>query len=83
MTDFSKTGFGYDICQPSDDPASIAAMEREIAGGNCKFMLPKSNLELRMTGFGSRAARGCESSLHSHLGEAFALDWAINRNGAN
>ena len=28
LTDFSKAGFGYVICQPADDPDSLAAMRR-------------------------------------------------------
>ena len=80
LTDFSKIGFGYDICQPDSDHApSMAAMRDEMAGGECQFLLPKSTLRLRSTGFGSRTTRGRESCLHSHLGKAFALDWAIGR----
>jgi hypothetical protein len=26
LTDFSKLGFGYNLCQPNDDPTSLAAM---------------------------------------------------------
>ena len=57
-------------------------MQREVEGGKHEFFLPKSTLELRPTGFGSRACCGKEAKLHSHLGEAFALDWAINTNCA-
>ena len=28
LTDFSKRGFGYNICQPADDAASMAVMLR-------------------------------------------------------
>ena len=42
LTDFSKFGFDYEIAQPADDPASLAAMQREILGGECEFLLPKS-----------------------------------------
>ena len=79
LTDFSKAGFGYNLCQPSDDPDSLAAMQREIEGGDCEFLKAESKLFLKSTGFGSRKTRGRESTLHSHLGEGFALDWAINR----
>ena len=80
LTDFSKKGFGYDLCQPdSDHPASMEAMRREMEGGDCEFLLPNTTLRLRSTGFGSRRTRGREDSLHSHLGEAFALDWAIHK----
>ena len=57
-------------------------MNREMAGGDCEFLRPKSKLLLRTTGFGSRKTRGREQNLHSHPGEGFALDWAINRNRA-
>ena len=84
LTDFSKKGSGYDVCQPnSDDPLSMAAIHREMEGGDYEFFLPKSTLRLHSIGFGSRTTR-CrrESSFHSHLGEAFALDWAIHKNWA-
>ena len=57
-------------------------MKREMAGGECEFLKPKSKLKLRTTGFGSRKTRGRESTLHFHLGEGFCLDWAINCNRA-
>ena len=62
LTDFSKFGFGYEIAQPDDDPASLAAMHREILGGDCEFLLPRSILRLRPTGFGSRRCRGKEDA---------------------
>ena len=82
LIDYSKFGFGYEIAQPSDDPASLAAMQRDNLGGDCKLLLPRSILQLRLAGFGSRQYRGKENTLHSHLGEAFALDWAIQKNSA-
>ena len=83
LTDFSSKGFGYDLCQPDSNHApSVAAMHREMAGSECEFLLPKTTLRLRTTGFGSRATKGREKFLHSHLGEAFALDWAIHKNRA-
>jgi len=83
LTDFSKNGFGYVTMQAdSNHPASIAAMNREMNSGECKFLLPKSTLRFHATGFGSPTTRGRESCLHSHLGEAFALDWAIHKNRA-
>ena len=53
-------------------------MKREMAGGECEFLKENSKSLLRTTGFGSRKTRGRESSLHSHLGEDFILDWSIN-----
>ena len=35
---------------------------------------------LRPVAFGRRRCRGNETRLHSHLGEGFAGDWAINKN---
>ena len=79
-TDFSKNGFGYEICQlDSDYPASMASMHREMWGGDCKFLLPESTLRLCSTGFVSRTTHGRESSFHSHLRGAFTLDWAIHK----
>ena len=54
---FSKRGFGYNFCQPADDAASMAAMRREMEGGDCECLPPNSNLMLKSTGFGSRRTR--------------------------
>ena len=51
LTDYSKFGFGYGIAQPSEDPASLAAMQRKNYGNDCKFLLPRSILQLRPTRF--------------------------------
>ena len=80
MADASKLGFRYNLCQPNDDPSSIAAMEREMAGGECEFLTKGSKLLLRTCGLGSRKFRGREKDLHSHLNDGFCLDWSINRN---
>ena len=82
LTDFPKLGSGYNICQPNDDAASLAAIHREMAGGECELLHPKSKILLRTTRFGSRKTRGREPNLHLHLGKGFSLDWAINRNQA-
>jgi hypothetical protein len=39
--DFSAFGMGYIGMQPDDDDDSIAAMNREIAGGPCEFLTSK------------------------------------------
>ena len=73
LSDFSKNSSGYDICQrDSDHPESMASMRQEMGRGDCKFLLARSTLCLRSTGFGSRTTCGCESTFHSHLGEAFS-----------
>ena len=51
-------------------------------GGPCEFMMPDAKCRLRPVCFGSRKCRGKESKLHSHLGEGFCGDWAINKNRA-
>ena len=79
LTDFCKDGFGYCACQPGDDTPSIDAMRREMKGGDCKFLVPGTDLSLHPVAFGSRKTRGNEVILHSHLGEGFAGDWAINK----
>ena len=54
LTDFSQVGFGYNLCQPADDHASLAAMQRETEGGECEVLKSESKLLLKSTGFGSR-----------------------------
>ena len=46
LTDFSKIGFGYDLCQPNDEVDSMAAMRREMEGDDCEFLRHKSNFFL-------------------------------------
>ena len=83
-TDFAQVGMGYVGCQPDDDPLSLAAMHREMAGGPCEFLTNAKDVgappRLRPICMGSRKNKGYELRLHSHLGEAFALDYAINAN---
>ena len=78
-TDYSALSFGYVALQPGDDNSSLAAMHREMRGGPCEFMSDNPNLYLRPVAFGSRKTRGNETRLHSHLGEGYAGDWAINK----
>ena len=80
LCDACKLGYGYNLCQPNDDPASIAAMKREMAGGDYEFLKKDSKARLRSCGLGSRMARGREPCLHSHLQEGFGLDWSANSN---
>ena len=74
LTDFSKFGFGYNLCQPEDDPDSLAAMQREMEGGECDFLKAGLKFCLESTGFGSRRIQGGEKDLCSYLGEDFGLD---------
>jgi hypothetical protein len=83
-TDFANVGMGYVGCQPDDDPTSIAAMRREMEGGGCEFLTNAKTIgdppRLRPICMGSRRNRGYETRLHSHLGEAFTLKYAIDAN---
>ena len=75
---------GYVTTQPNKDPVSLAAMHRENLGGKCEFLSNSKDFgappSLRPISMGSRKNKGYELRLHSHLGEAFALDWAIGQN---
>ena len=77
--EFSAKGFGYAACQPGNNPDSLAVMHREMRGGPCKFTTKESKLTLRCVAFGSRRTRGNETLLHSHLGEGFSYNWAVNK----
>ena len=79
-TDFSAIGFGYSLTHPSCNMVLLGAMNREIAGGIYDIMDHMSKAKLPPVVFNSRRARGWESKLHSHLGEGFCGDWAINKN---
>ncbi len=50
------------------------------SGSDFAFMMKEATGVLRPVAFGGRQCRGNEFRLHSHLGEGFAGDWAINNN---
>ncbi len=79
-TDFSSKGFGYIVCQPGTDIASEQAMAAYQAGKDFAFMMKESSAVLCPVAFGGRRCHDNELRLHSHLGEGFAGDWAINKN---
>ena len=79
-TDFLAKGFGFVICQPDTDTASKQAMAAFQAGHDFTFMTKDSYAVLHPVTFGGRHCWGNEICLHSHLGEGFAGDWAINKN---
>ena len=79
-TDFSSKGMGFVLLQPGDDTASIEAMKREDAGGECQFDIKKSGLRLLPCAFGCRMTRGNEKFYHSYYGEATALKFGISKN---
>ena len=79
-TDFLAKGFGYVICQHDIEAASEQAMAAFQAGHDFTFMTKDSSAVLRPVAFGDRRCWGNKIRLHSHLGEGFAGDWAINKN---
>ena len=81
-TYFPSRVFVYALKQPSRDTNFFATMNREISSGICDFLDEKSKAKFLPVAFGSRRARGDECKLHSHLGEGFYGDWAINKNRA-
>ena len=78
-TDFSALGFGYVACQPANNDALTAAISIFLAGGPFNFMTPDSTATLWPIAFCSGHSKEKETKLHSHLGEGFARDWAINK----
>ena len=78
-TDFSANGFGYVALQPSNDEASLSAIHTCMRGGNFLFMTKDSTAVLHPVAFGYRRTCGNKKRLHSHLGECFSGDWAINK----
>jgi hypothetical protein len=79
-TDFSSQGFGFVVSQPGTDKSSEAAMTAYRSGSDFAFMTKEATGVLRPVAFGGRRCRGNEVRLHSHLGEGFAGNWAINKN---
>jgi hypothetical protein len=72
-------GFGYVLLQPGDNEASLSAVQDYRDGKGFAFMTKASLAVLHPVCFGSRKTRGNESRLHSHLGEGFSGDFAINK----
>jgi hypothetical protein len=78
-TDFSKDGFGYVALQPSNDAKSRLNMKHHMNGGKFEFMDKSSKGILHPVAFGCHCTQENERRLHSHLGEAFPGDYAINK----
>ena len=80
-TNFCSHGFGVIGLQPTNTKASLLAMRREIAGGECEFMRDNApgKPALRPICFASRRSKGYEKRLHLYLGEGFAGDWGMGK----
>jgi hypothetical protein len=70
---------GYMVCQPGNDEASNTAMHAYQSGEGFSFMTTSSTAVLHPVAFGSRRCRGNKVRLHSHLGEGFSRDFAMNK----
>jgi hypothetical protein len=78
-TDFSAMGFGYVLLQPGSDNASMQVAQDYRCGKAFTFMTKGLLATLHPVCFGAQKCRGNEVRLHSHLGECFASDYAINK----
>jgi hypothetical protein len=78
-TNFSTNGFGYVALQPGKDIKPWSAMTHCMDGGKFKFMDKSSKEILHPIAFGCRRTQGSKNHLHSHLGEAFSGNYAINK----
>ena len=78
-TNFSSKGFGYVLLQPGNDEASVKAAQDYLDGKGFNFMTKDFKAILHPVCFGTRCTRGNEIRLHSHLGEGFSGDYAINK----
>jgi hypothetical protein len=78
-SDFSAQGFGFVLLQPGNDEASVQAAQDYPGGKGFSFMTKDSKAILRPVCFGACRIRGNEVRLHSHLGEGFFGDYAINK----
>ncbi len=78
-TDFSAKGFGYVLLQPGNNETSTNAAKDYLGSKGFIFMTKDSKAILHPVCFGARHTRGNEVRLHSHHGEGFLGDYAINK----
>ena len=78
QTGFLSQGFGYVVCQPDDDDASLQLIAKYMSGNGFGFMTLTSNGTLYPVAFGFWQTHGNEPHLHSYLGKIFAGDWAMS-----
>jgi hypothetical protein len=78
-TDFSSLGSGFVLLQPGNDKASTKAAQDYWDRRGFSFMTKDSIAALHPVCFGACRTQGNEVRLHSHLGEGFSGDYAINK----
>jgi hypothetical protein len=79
QTDFSSLGFSFVLLQPGNNDASAKAAQDYWDGCGFSFMMNGSTTALHPICFGVHHTQGNEVRLHSHLGEGFSGDYAINK----
>ncbi len=67
------------LCQPGNNEASTAAMNAYQSGADFSFMTKSSTAALHPVAFGAQRCRGNKVCSHSHLGEGFSGDYAMNK----
>jgi hypothetical protein len=77
--DFSLNVFGYIVCQPGNDTAPTTAMDAYCSRLDFSSMTKDSTAVLHPVAFGAKRCHRNEVWLHSHLGEGFSGDWAMNK----
>ena len=71
---------GAVLLQADDSEEARAAEEREVQGGKCEFDRTPDGLHLRQITFISRRTKtALEKSLHSYVGEAATIRWAVGQ----
>jgi hypothetical protein len=78
-TDFLSHGFGYVLLQLGNDEALTQAAQDYRDSKGFSFRTKGSKSILQSVCFGARWTRGNKVQLHSHLGEGFYGDYAINK----
>jgi hypothetical protein len=78
-SEFLSKGFSYVVCQPRNDNALTEAINAYRSGSDFSFMTKTSTAVLHPVSFSARRCHGSEVCIHSHLGEGFAGDWAMNK----
>jgi hypothetical protein len=79
QTNFFAMGFGYVLLQQGSNNATTQVAQDYRDGKAFTFITKGLLATLHPVCFGAQKCRGNEIWLHSHLGECFAGDYAINK----
>jgi hypothetical protein len=78
-TNFSSPGFGFVLLQPGNNETLVNTAKDYLDGKGFSFMTKGSAAVLHPVCFGACRTRRNKVQLHSHLGEGFSGDYAINK----